>query len=140
MQPRLDVGDTASESSSQSPNAVRAAYAEFSGPLPHPAALQGYKQVLEDAPERILKMAETEAANRQHIERWIVKGDVIRSIVGVLCAFTMGVLTLCLGAYLVLQNHDVAGTLFAGAGLTSLVSAFIYGTRYLRSRQEDETP
>lgn len=85
-------------------------------------------------------MAETEAANRQHIERWIVKGDVIRSIVGVLCAFTMGVLTLCLGAYLVLQNHDVAGTLFAGAGLTSLVSAFIYGTRYLRSRQEDETP
>lgn len=82
-------------------------------------------------------MAEEETANRQHLERWIVKGDVVRAHLGVVFAFLIGVLTLCLGAYLVLQNHDIAGTIFAGAGLTSLVGAFIYGTR-LRQMKDDE--
>ncbi len=109
----------------------------FAGPLPHPSLLESYGRVLENAPERILAMAEKEAANRQGIERWIVKGDVIRSIVGVIFAFIIGISTLGLGAYLVLENHDIAGTLFAGAGLTSLVSAFIYGTRHLRDKEKD---
>jgi hypothetical protein len=38
---------------------------------------------------------------------------------------------------LVVNGHDVAGTIFAGAGLTNLVGAFIYGTR-MRQAQDKE--
>jgi uncharacterized membrane protein len=56
--------------------------------LPPPAILQGYGQVLPDAPERILKMAENEARHRQAL----VKGEVFRATWGVVCAFLLGVL------------------------------------------------
>ena len=85
-------------------------------------------------------MAEAEAANPQHLERWLVKGDVIRSQLGVVFAFLIGVIALGLGAYLVLENHDVAGTIFAGAGLTSLVGAFIYGTRFRQAKNDKNQP
>jgi protein-S-isoprenylcysteine O-methyltransferase Ste14 len=74
-------------------------------------------------------MAEDEAVHRRALERWIVKGDVVRSILGVVFAFLLGVGALGFGTYLVINGAAIAGTIFAGVGLASLVWAFIYGTR-----------
>lgn len=43
------------------------AHAEWSGPIPPPAALAAYQKIVPDAAERILKMAEEEAACRRKI-------------------------------------------------------------------------
>jgi uncharacterized membrane protein len=112
--------------------------AMYSGPLPPPQDLERYAKILKNAPERIFQLAEKEAANRQSLERWVVKSDVIRSILGVVSALLIVLFALGLGAYLVLQGHDVAGTIFAGAGLTGLVTTFIYGTNYLKKKDQDQ--
>lgn len=101
----------------------------YVGPLPQAEQLAKYGEVLPDAPERIITMAEQEAIHRRSLERWIVKGDVIRSILGVIFAFLLGVGALGFGTYLVINGAPITGTIFAGAGLASLVYAFIYGTR-----------
>jgi uncharacterized membrane protein len=100
----------------------------FTGPIPAPETLAGYRDVLPDAPDRILRMAEVEAAERQSRLRWETQGAVIRAQSGVVSAFLLCLIAIGSGAYLVMNGHDIAGTLFAGAGLTSLVGVFIYGT------------
>jgi uncharacterized membrane protein len=44
------------------------AHAEYKGPLPPPAALREYDAVLPGAPERIMKMAESQVATRLKLE------------------------------------------------------------------------
>ncbi len=104
------------------------------GPLPSPDIFLKYGAILSDAPERILKMAEVEQAHRHNMESWIVKGDVSRSFLGVVCAFAIVIYTLYLGTSLIYAGHVWQGSIFAGTGLVALAAAFIYGTR---SRKEE---
>lgn len=48
--------------------AVRGLVQQFRGPLPPPAVLRGYDEVVPGGAERILAMAERQAAHRQNIE------------------------------------------------------------------------
>jgi hypothetical protein len=43
---------------------------------------------------------------------------------------------LIVGGWIVVNNHPIAGTLFGGAGLGSLVGAFIHGTRTQNNNQD----
>ena len=45
----------------------------FSGPMPHPDILRGYKELIPDAPERILQMAEQEQKHRIDVEKQMLE-------------------------------------------------------------------
>jgi hypothetical protein len=79
-------------------------------------------------------MAENQAAHRQHLEKWAVIGGTLLSYIGVACAFILGLYSLYEGANLIRAGYEIGGTIFSGAGLSSLLTAFIYGTR---SRREE---
>lgn len=81
-------------------------------------------------------MAESQSSHRQHLERWAVIGGTILSYFGVLCALIIALCTLYFGSQLVLNNHPVEGSIFAGVGLVGLVTAFIYGTRSRREERQ----
>lgn len=51
------------------------AQSEFSGPLPPPEAFMGYRDVLPDAPDRILRMAENEQEMRREAMRGAIGND-----------------------------------------------------------------
>jgi uncharacterized membrane protein len=53
------------------------------GPLPSPEAFEKYNLVLPGAADRILKMAETQATHRQGLERFAVRGDFYKTIMGI---------------------------------------------------------
>ena len=59
----------------------------FSGPLPHPDLLIEYNNAVPDAAERILRMAETQAAHRQDIERRVVRSNTLNQAMGTIFAF-----------------------------------------------------
>lgn len=99
------------------------------GPIPSPEIFKAYGEVLIDAPDRILRMAEQEAEQRQAREMWKVRGDVILAHLGVVCGFAIGVTTVLAGASVVMAGHDLAGFGLGSAGLAGLVGVFIYGTR-----------
>lgn len=113
---------------------IISARAEFSGPIPPPALLAKYAEIIPNGAERILKMAENQSAHRQYIEKWAVIGGTILSYFGVLCAAIIAFGTLYFGFQLIRDQHTIPGSIFGTAGLGGLVIAFIYGTR---SRKEE---
>lgn len=53
---------------------IRAAVeiSRFSGPLPHPEDLAKYEQILPGAADRLIRMAEQQAAHRQNLEKAVI--------------------------------------------------------------------
>ncbi len=50
--------------------------AQWQGPLPPPASLREFDEIIEGGAERILQMAEKEQAHRIHAEQQIVTGEI----------------------------------------------------------------
>jgi len=105
-----------------------------SGPLPDPQYLEHYERIEPGTANRILTMAETQAAHRQKIEKIVITSNARDSLLGIVCAFGLGLATIVCGTIVIILGHGMYGTILGGAGLTGLVGAFIYGTR--SSRQE----
>ncbi len=80
--------------------------ASFSGPLPPPNILSGYEKVLPGSADRIIKMAETQIAHRQGLEKEVIKSNIKNEKVGMWLAFSLTVLLLLIGFYLILNEKD----------------------------------
>ena len=110
---------------------------QHQGPLPDAGSYERYNMVLPGAADRILRMAETEADHRrsgerkdQEINRKYYDSFTRDSLLGLVFGFTVAALCVVCGTYLVLQGHDVAGTIFGGSGLAGIAGVFVYSTRH----------
>lgn len=103
--------------------------ARFSGPLPHPSILKGYDEVCPGAADRIIKMAEDQLHHRQSMEKNFLRSNSRNSIFGIVFAFILGVVIAIGGIYCVIIDKQVSGLIFGGAGLSTVILAFIRGTR-----------
>lgn len=99
----------------------------FSGPLPRPADFKAYKEVLSNAPERILLMAEKQQQHRIDSEERIIKADIRESIFGQVFVVLLVVLFLAAAVYLGINGHDWL------AGIVATLSATISAIFYLKS-------
>lgn len=99
----------------------------FCGPLPRPADFKAYKEVLSNAPERILLMAEKQQQHRIDSEERIIKADIRESIFGQVFAVLLVVLFLAAAVYLGINGHDWL------AGIVATLSATISAIFYLKS-------
>ena len=99
------------------------------GPLPSATEFSGYEKVLPGAAERILGMAEKEAANRQEMEKEIVGKTFRLNCRGQIFGFILGLLSL--GAvYLSIILKQPAGAIVpAIISVTSLAAVFISRNR-----------
>jgi hypothetical protein len=68
---------------------VKTSARSFSGPLPHPEILDGFEQLVPGAARQIIEDAHRQTLHRQGLERWAIKGDTIRSGLGLLAAMTI---------------------------------------------------
>jgi len=116
-----------------------ASSASFSGPLPPPALLQQYNQVFPGAAERIVAMAEREAAHRQSLETGVVASQIAdnknrfaEARFGQICALLITLGGMLVGAYTALHGHEVAGSILGVGGIGGIVTTFILG----RPKQE----
>ncbi|MCK9582157.1 MAG: DUF2335 domain-containing protein [Endomicrobiales bacterium] len=108
----------------------------YSGPLPPPAMLERYNQIVPGAAERILKMAESQSAHRQNLEKTVIKFDTRNSTLGVICALLIALGGLFLAFYAIRMNHVKAGVIISTIDIVGLVSTFIYGTQIRRQERE----
>jgi uncharacterized membrane protein len=100
----------------------------FSGPLPHPTVLEGYEKTLPGAAERVIKMAENQAAHRQGIEKVVINSDSRNATLGVIFAFIIAMTGLVFAYRLVMAGHGAEGTVIGALDLGALVGIFVYGT------------
>lgn len=109
--------------------------ASYSGPLPPPGLLKQYNEIIPDAAERILCVAEQQAKHRQALEKTVVVGDSKRADRGLWAGLAV-TLSLVAGAvFLVSTGHDGAGIAIAAVDVVGLASVFVYGTISRRSER-----
>lgn len=98
----------------------------MTGPLPPPSILAGYEQVLPGAAERIVSMAEKEQAHRHSFDNKCQKTDSRDSLLGILCAFLLGIAALVAGVILIMRVPNkigaVTGSVLGISGIGSIVA------------------
>lgn len=107
----------------------------FSGPIPHPALLDGYESILPGAAERILVLAESEAVHRRELEKRellaniaLAKSEQRQVFFGQFCALAISILFILSGAFLIFSGKPIPGSFLSLAGLAPIVYAFLKKT------------
>lgn len=96
--------------------------------------LQQYNDILPDAAERILRMAEAQSSHRQDLERRVVKSDILKSYLGIGAGFLTALVAIGCGSWVAYQGQPGAGVAIGGLPVVGLVLAFLKGTS---ARQEE---
>ena len=120
------------------------------GPLPPPEEFAAYESTLPGSCERILQMAEREQQHRHEMDNKILENDSTlvkiksgnleiekqyasmtsrNSLLGIISAATIGMGAVFGGIYFGINANATAGTVISVVGLSSIIGAFIYGTR-----------
>lgn len=114
----------------------------FSGPLPHPIILSQYKDVLPDAPERIMAMAEKQQEHRFGLENSVVKGDIKRANTGLILGFILFIM-FGVGAIVLLalekntQGYALLATSLLG-GIGNFIRVGMERTKEIREHRDSE--
>jgi len=102
--------------------------------------LRGYEEIHPGAANRIIAMAEQQAAHRQAIERAVVESNIAREKWGQVIGAVLFALTLGTGALLIWHGFNIAGL---GAIIVAGISAagvFIAGKQKRSQELEQKKP
>ena len=101
----------------------------YAGPLPSPALLKQFDDVVPGAAERIIKMAEEQEKHRQQLESLVIKNDTLKSLLGTIFGFIIAAGGFGGGLYAAFTGQPFFGGSVSIATLGSVVGVFIYGTK-----------
>lgn len=117
---------------------VEAMRGEFRGPIPPPSIIKGYEEVVAGSADRIIKMAENQAAHRQEMERKMIRDDSRDSLLGIIFAFILGIgciIAAVVMVVLVPQNAGaIAGSVIGVTGIGAITTGFIRSAKGESSR------
>ena len=111
----------------------------FSGPIPHPAILADYNEVVPNAAERIIAMAEKQSKHRIEIEKQVIKNDIRSSHLGKILGFLLALTSIVGSIFLLYLGKNLTGFFLWFGTLGSLVGVFVYGTDSRRKERGKET-
>lgn len=97
----------------------------FRGPLPAPEDFKAYQEVLPDAPERILSMAEKQLGHRTDIEKTIVERNLSLSDRGQWMGFVLAIMFLIASMILAFTGHELLGSVIMGSTLIGVLVVFV---------------
>lgn len=102
----------------------------YSGPLPDPDTMLRYKQVQDDAADRIIKMAEKEQAHRHSTDHKRLDNDRKAKALGQILGIASVVMVLALSAWLGYCGHPASAATVATGVTASLAAVFVFGQKY----------
>lgn len=106
----------------------------FSGPIPPPALLREYSDIVKDGAERIFQMTEKQSAHRMQLEDHAIREELEQSRRGQNFGFALGVLGLVLATILALMGQETIAGIFGTTTIVGLVTVFVVG----KSAQKEE--
>lgn len=97
----------------------------WSGPVPPPAALRGYEDVLEGSANRIITMAESEMAHSHKVQAQGLTWSIVSQLAGQACAFAIALFGLWCSYQLGLAGKEWAAVVVGGGSLATIVLGFL---------------
>lgn len=104
---------------------VRAQYSEMQGPLPPPSILAGYDEVHPGLAERIVRLAEDEAAHRRGLQTKVVDHNLVYESRAQRFALAAMLSIVGLAALMACLDRADAGAWVAGTVVVGVIAAFI---------------
>jgi uncharacterized membrane protein len=101
----------------------------FIGPLPPPSLLASYEAVKPGLADRIVRMAEVQAAHRQGMESRLIGAKVFASSAGMFCGLTIALAVLAAAAWIAGHGAPWPGAVLGVGDLSALVAVFVTGQR-----------
>lgn len=98
----------------------------WEGPLPPPATLEAFRDIVPDAPERIIRQWELESDHRRQYEMTGLQGAIERDRVGQGAAIVFALAALAVGVVALVYGHPAVASLVVGTTVVSVVGAFLY--------------
>jgi uncharacterized membrane protein len=113
------------------------ASSSFSGPIPPPALLEKYNEIIPNGAERILAMAEKQSAHREYLEKRVVDGNVSNQTRGSYFGFTISLVAILGGVWLIAHGKSTEGLVAIITSLGGLVSVFFY-SKYQQKKERTQ--
>jgi len=101
----------------------------FSGPLPPPALLKEYSDIVDNGAERIFQMTEKQSSHRMELEDHAIREELKQSRRGQNFGFALGVLSLILATILALMGQETIAGIFGTTTIVGLVTVFVVGKK-----------
>jgi uncharacterized membrane protein len=98
---------------------------QWSGPMPDPATLRGYEEVLPGAAERILQMAEVAAKGHHEINLKLAEAEISSARVGRNLAFLLALVALVAAIGFFAVGNLVAGGLLLSTPVVLMIQAMV---------------
>jgi uncharacterized membrane protein len=105
-----------------------------SSPLPDPAEIAAYNQIIPNGADRIMKMAEDQTAHRISIEKIIITSQQNQAFFGQVCGLIIGLSGLAMATFAAISGQPWFGGTIGGTTLIGLVSVFLY-SRHSQKRE-----
>ena len=108
----------------------------FSGPLPPPHMLAEYERIQQGTADRIITMAEKQAAHRQMLENRVVKSNIRHEGIGMFFSFFLTLVLMFFGAYLISTGKEVGGYVAVFAPVLFHAGNYLYN-RHREEKMDD---
>jgi len=97
----------------------------YSGPVPHPDILKEYTQINPDFAQTIIQMSIDEQFYAHSRDKMIIEKSFESKKRGQNFALVIAVVAIVGGITCILFDHEIAGGVVSGVGLTGLVAEFL---------------
>lgn len=109
----------------------------FQGPLPAPQILEQYNEIIPNAAERILIMAEKDADFQRKITEKAIEIEANERRLGQILGFFIGSMALSLSAASLFLGHPAAASIIGGTTVVGLVAVFVTGRNLEEKKYEN---
>ena len=107
-----------------------------SGPIPSPQILQQYNQIVPDAAERIIRMAEKQSDHRINLERKVVNSNITKSYLGMIFATIIALYGLYIAKEIAVNGNPWAAGIIVALDLGALISIAVYNGSTQKKERE----
>ena len=111
-------------------------YTGVSGPIPPPQILQQYNNIVPDAAERILRMAEKQSDHRMALENKVVNSNLVKSYLGMVAGSSIAIFGLCIAKDIAINGNPATAGIIAALDLGGLVWVAVTNTKSQRKERE----
>jgi uncharacterized membrane protein len=95
------------------------------GPLPPPATLRAFNDIVENGAERVFKQFETESNHRRELERYLARRDAWDKRIAQCLAGGFAFTALAVAAYAVSVGAYATASIIGGGSIAMVVAAFL---------------